>query len=215
MAEKDEREDAAKADAELKNTILDALGKFNARLDALEAAEKSKRDAEEEERKADKARRDAEKEERKELKAKIDALEKELPKSMKEADAEEMADAQAKADSIFQAFGDSAPIPMRNETVPAYRRRVANKLKAHSPGAKDANLMAIHDEVAFSVIEKQIYADALTAANSPAVLPPGQLRMRTRNEHGHVINTFDGTPSAWMDGFAGPQRQFVTEFLGV
>ena len=43
-----------------------------------------------------------------------------------------ISDIQAKAETIFSAFGDSAPRPMMNETANQYLRRNAMKLRSHS-----------------------------------------------------------------------------------
>ena len=55
------------------------------------------------------------------------------------------------------------------------------------------------------MIEKSIYADAMTTAISPADVPAGQLReMVSIDTTGRKITNFVGDPRAWMQGFAGP-----------
>ena len=148
----------------------------------------------------------------------IAALNKQLPKivnmlpaQMSDTDYRALADAQERAESVFVAFGDHAPFPMRNETVPAYRKRLASKLKKHSNDWKGIDLYVVNDDGAFSIAENRIYADAMAAANAPETVPAGQLRMVSRvMPSGHRENTFVGSPHAWMNRFASTRR-YVTK----
>lgn len=203
-----------------------------ARKDADEAEAKKKADAEEDEKKklADKARKDEEDaaakkkaDEDAEAKKKADAVsglatvqadikrvEALLPKQLSDADYAAMADAQARADTVFSAFGGSAPRPLDGETLPAYKRRLAVKLKDHSPIWKAVDLAAIADAVAFGVAETQIYADAMSAALNPVDLPADQLRsIVTTDSTGRKITTYAGRPSAWMSGFSGQRQRLI------
>ena len=164
---------------------------------------------------ADKKRKDAE--ERKmeetakadsEIARRIASIERRLPKQMSDADYSAMAEAQAKADSVYQAFGDAAPRPLLGEDLPAYRRRLASGMKAHSAKLKSVNLGAIKDETAFSFMEDQIYADAMSAALKPVDLPAGQLReIKSRDTTGRQISTFVGEPRTWMASHQGVRRR--------
>jgi hypothetical protein len=89
------------------------------------------------------------------------------------------ADAQAKADSIYQGFGKHAPRPLEGELLMDYRKRLATNLKMHSPRWKTSKLTRLDDET-FGNIEDQIYADAATAAANPTDLDVGELRMVTK-----------------------------------
>lgn len=148
----------------------------------------------------------------------IAALNKQLPKivnmlpaQMSDTDYRALADAQERAESVFVAFGDHAPFPMRNETVNAYRKRLASKLKKHSNNWKGIDLYVVNDDGAFGIAENQIYADAMSAANAPDTVPDGQLRMVSRvMPSGHRENTFVGSPHAWMNRFASTRR-YVTK----
>lgn len=186
------------------------------------AADKARKDAEEkeeEDRKADKARKDAEEEEK--TKAKADAedlrqkladMEGKMPKELSDSDYATMADAQARADEVAQAFGDQAPRPLSGESPLAYRKRLAGKFKSNSAAWKEVDLSLLPD-AAFGIAETQIYADALQVAKSPVTVPPGELRkVQRRLDSGHVVNEYIGQPSAWMNDIAGPTRQYVTAF---
>lgn len=195
--------------------VLAAVGSLHSRMDSIstrmdslempapelktaadEAEEKAKADADEE-----KAKADAEEAE----KAKADAEEKAKEESEAKADEEsgKYADAQAKADSVYSAFGDSAPAPMRGETLMAYRKRLANKLKSHSEAYKDVNIHAIADSTVLAVIEKGIYADAQVAARTPSEVPYGVLQeIKTRDQYTGIQTTsFRGKPDSWMRQF--------------
>lgn len=179
-----------------------AADKAKADADAKEAEEaKAKADADEAEK--EKAKADAE-----ETRKKIADLEAALPKSDSDADYAEMADAQAKADSVYAAFGDRADGPLRGESLLAYRKRLATKLKSHSKNWKSVDLNAL-DASVLAIAETQIYADADHAANHPADLPAGVLRaIEKRNGDGQLIRTFVGDPDAWMGNFKGiPMKQ--------
>jgi 8-oxo-dGTP pyrophosphatase MutT (NUDIX family) len=167
----------AKADAEAGqklDKLLTCVDSLAGRMDAWDAKEKAKADAEAEEKRkagdpdqvaADKAKKDAEAE--KADKARKDAEEKEkadraradaetrdsiqkladaIPKPMSDDELNAMADAQSRADSIWSTFGKSAPRPLPGENLLQYRRRNASALKVHSPAYKDVDLSAIADD---------------------------------------------------------------------
>jgi len=150
------------------------------------------------------------------MQKRMDEFESKLPKEEpKEEDRAAMADAQAKADSVYAAFGDSAPRPLQGETLLAYRKRLAAKMQPHCKAFKDVNLSAC-DATVLNAIEAQIYADAQVAASSPAAVPAGVLMERTTQDAtGRKITTFHGHPSAWTKQFKAPKRNLtrvVTQF---
>lgn len=208
-AEDKERTDKAKKDAD------DKLTEEERKV----AADKAKKDAEEEEKtKADKAKKDAEDEKAKkdseEIRKAVADMAARLPAQMSDADYSALADAQARADSVYLAFGKSAPHPMRGETPLAYRVRLLNGVKEHSPVYKGVALdkVAIADSTTLDAIEPQIYADAEAVARSPLTVADGELRCITKQVGAHIHKTFVGQPAAWMNPMAGPARQFVTKF---
>ena len=134
-------------------------------------------------------------------------------RSLSDADMDEMADAHAKADGVFQAFGGPAPRHLTGETPLAYRRRLLNKFKTHSPQWKDVDLAALDVKVLKGIAEPMIYADAMVASNAP-MLGAGALRLRERrttDATGRMITTFHGDPNIWLNDFKCA-RQRVTGF---
>jgi hypothetical protein len=107
--------------------------------------------------------------------ARLEALLK--PKSDEEHAA--FADAQSRADAVFAGFGTRAPRPLEGEALGDYRRRLATKLKSHSPTWKSIKFSKLDDE-AFAVAEAQVYSDAAGAASNPVDLAAGELREVTK-----------------------------------
>ena len=186
-----------------------------------ERKDAARRDSEEEEeRKADKARKDAaEEEHRKEVAdslrtvaQRIADVEKALPRQRPEMDRVALVDAQAKADKVFHAYGDSAPRPLDGEDLGGYRRRMVGVLKDRTTKWKGVNPGLLVDPAAFGAIEAEVYADALGMANSSASVKPGSMRAVERREGGHVFTEYHGDPTAWMNPIAGP-RHAVTSGL--
>ena len=136
----------------------------------------------------------------------VDALEQST-KPMPEEEAAKMADAQAKADSVYSAFGESAPRPMMGESLLAYKKRLAAKLQPHSARAKAVNIGAIADASVLAMVEETIYADALEVAGKPAEIPAGTLREVSRQDAtGRKITEFQGDVSAWTAPFKAQTR---------
>jgi 8-oxo-dGTP pyrophosphatase MutT (NUDIX family) len=190
----------AKADADLPAQTAADKAKADAEAKEKEEAEaKAKADAEEEETRKEeeaKAKADAE-----ETRKKIADLEARMPKELSDSDYAEMADAQAKADSVFSAFGDAAPRPLRGENLLSYRKRLATQLKTHSPNWKSVDINDL-PAAAVEIAEKQIYADAVAASAHPTDLPAGSLRaIEKKDSNGQLVRTFVGDPNAWMGDF--------------
>lgn len=230
--EEKERKDAdagSKLDKTLSH-ITDSLASMHKRMDTFEekekqredamcAADKSKKDGDDEDAErlaADKAKKDADEKEKEEkakadsdlrtdLQKRIDAVAAMIPKAHGDADYHSLVDAQARADEVFCLFGQRAPIPQQGETPKLYERRVIRTLKEHSPTWKavDPGSAAFADDAVFSAMREQVYADAAKAGNNPSNVTAGQLRMVTKTVGGHIHNTFLGEPRSWMDGFAG------------
>lgn len=169
-------------------------------------AAKLKAEAKEEEAKADAAKRESA------LFDRVAQLEKMLamtasltPKPLTDADHAAMADAQAKADSIYGAFGKQAPRALNGEDILAYKKRLAAPMKQHSAAWKDVDLAGLEASV-FAIAEAAIYADSMEAAIHPSVAPEAGLRAVTRDTGtGHKVTTFYGRPGAWMDDFRAPR----------
>lgn len=106
------------------------------------------------------------------------ALKDGLPMQASHADHAKFADAQARADEAYQAFGKQAPGPMQAETIVAYCRRLLTPLQKYSLRWKDTDLVKIAtDSAAFAVVQNDIYTDSIAAAARPSDLGEGELRM--------------------------------------
>jgi 8-oxo-dGTP pyrophosphatase MutT (NUDIX family) len=199
-ADKKARKDARRATAD----STDAQRADQAKKDAeakAKADAKVKADAEA------KAKADAEEEVRK----RIADVEARLPKQMTDADYAAVADSQVKADRIYLMHGGRASRPMDGETHMAYRRRLANGLKDHSPAWKDIDITPFAgDAKAFANIESQIYADAENAGLHPIAPSEDFLReIISEDVTGRKISSFVGKPQAWMNQFAPNRRRLV------
>ena len=211
--------------------IMDAVSGMGARMDAWEGA-KAKADADEKEtkEKADKAKKDAEmteaeKEEKAEeekrekamadaadMKARLDAIDAKMPKERSDSEVKELADAQARADSVLMAFGKQARGPWNGETGIAYRRAFANELKVHSPAWKDIDLSKLPD-AALANAEADIYKCAADSAMSPATVPEGTLREIKRPDGtGRLRSEFAGDSDVWMNRFKLPVNRRIVGF---
>jgi hypothetical protein len=91
------------------------------------------------------------------------------------------ADAQARADAVFNGFGQRAPRPLEGETIIDYRKRLATKLKGYSSAWKGVKFSQLPEE-AFGIAETQVYADAIAAATNPTDLEAGELRQVTKTD---------------------------------
>ena len=115
------------------------------------------------------------------------------------------ADAQAKADSVYAAFGKSASRPLAGESLLSYRKRMARGLQAYSDAYKDVSLASIKDAKLLAIAEKQIYADALIAAKSPTMYAADQLiEIHEKDRAGRTITKFKGSMEAWLGDFKVP-----------
>lgn len=216
MEEEDRKKaDAAKADAEKCEAKADE-GKDGPHEEddkAKEvAADKARKDSEEE-----KAKADAEEKEREE-RAKADAdiarriadVERKLPRQMTDAEYESMADAQARADSVFAAYGKRAPRPLDGESEVTYRRRLAREIQKNTKGFKSFDFSGLAGK-SFEQIEGMIYADAMEMAAHPEDLAAGELRAITTTEtSGHRVTRFVGK-SSFVNQFKPPVAKLVSE----
>jgi 8-oxo-dGTP pyrophosphatase MutT (NUDIX family) len=193
-AEEKAKEDKAKADAEAEE---------KAKADATAEEEKKKADASNE--KVEDKIADA----LDPIRKRIDEVAAALPKAMSDADRMALTDAQAFADNYYSMLGQRAPRPQDGETVLAYRKRLAKGLREHSPTWKGVDFTVFADD-AFSVAEKQIYADAQAASMNPIDLGEGELReIVTTDTTGRRISSFRGEPRTWMKDFSARPRRLA------
>jgi hypothetical protein len=120
------------------------------------------------------------------------------------------AEAQSRADSVFNGFGQRAPRPLEGENLLDYRKRLATKLKSHSNIWKAVKLSVLPEE-AFGIAETQIYSDAATAAVNPIDLKAGELRMVTKIDPATGVrsNVFYGTES-FVKAMGRPGRRVAS-----
>ena len=141
----------------------------------------------------------------------LNALRGELPKPLNAADRAAFADAQERAQNVFAAWGEDAPYPLLNETLPGYRVRLLGKMQKHSQNWKDVDLgkIAFADSTVIDAAETQIYADAMVASNNRTDLPRGQLvPVQKRDQAGRVITEFKGN-GTFVRRFSRPARRAV------
>lgn len=140
------------------------------------------------------------------LRREIAELKSRIPTELSDAERNEVADAQVKADSVFSAFGKRAPMPLSGEKPLAYRRRMMVQLQEHSPDFKSVDLSAISDPALLAVAEKQIFADAQASASTS--VGAGTLReIRRADATGRLISTFEGDPAVTWAPFQLGKRQ--------
>jgi hypothetical protein len=189
------------------------------------AADKSKKDWDEDEDKAkkDKAKKDAEEKEKADaarkdsdanMKKMIADLEAKIPKQRSDKDFAAIADAQSDWEKVYSGFSKDAPRPWDGETTLAYRRRCAKEMRGHSAIWKDADLDIVAvDPHTFKIAEAAIRADAMAAANDPINIPEDTLveRIHVDRLTGQRRIDFYGSPSAWTNQFKSG-KQYVSRF---
>jgi hypothetical protein len=231
-----EKEEAEKVAADKKKADEEKAKADAAKADADKEAEekakadKAKADAEEEEKKkADKMKAD---EDKKEEEARADSVRKAVEAAtapfktlieeqnkklaaltgavhISDADELSLAQIQARADEVANLFGERAPKHMAGETPIAYRRRMADKYKVHSPDWKDRDMSIVPDAM-LDVAEKAIYADASKKGLDPAEAPAGVLSAHvTKDRTGREITEFRGSKRVWMSQFISAPQELV------
>lgn len=120
------------------------------------------------------------------------------------------ADCQAKADSVYSAFGKSASRPLQGESLTAYRKRMLRGLQAHSDEMKNVNINSIKDDAMLAVVEKRVYADALAASRGTGAIAKGQLiELHKKDRAGRTITEFRGDMEAWLGDFKLPTHRVM------
>ena len=121
-----------------------------------------------------------------------------------------MADAQAKADSVYQAFGKAASRPLQGENLLAYRKRLLRGLQSYSDQYKDIKLAAIADVKLLDIAERQIFTDAMKAARNDAMVGAGQLvPVIEHDATGRRITKFRGDIGVMLEPFTVPAQRVV------
>jgi len=190
-----------------KETAADKAKKYRKDAEEMMAADKRKKDDDNAKKKADAARTDST--EIPALKAQIADLSRQIPKPLSDEDRHLFATHQAKADDVFSAFGKRAPFPLTGEDVLAYRKRLINGLKEHSPRWKDVDVIKL-DAATFANVERDVLHEALSAAMRPADLKEGELRPLIKvDSHTGLRRTEFVGPNSFIAGLKRPPR-YVT-----
>lgn len=212
------KEDAAQCamdDAEEEKEAKEHEAKGEEKEDAADRARKDRRDRMDKRRadaeKAEEDRKDTARKDAASLKDQVDAAVRAHLKDDSPEERDAKADAQIRADSVYRAFNDSAPPPMRGETAAAYDIRLIKGMQKHSAPWKDVDLHVLPD-TARGIARTQIYADAVVASRRVDDLPDGRLIPSTEvTASGHRVTTFRGK-NTFIMGLKRPSMR-VTEFL--
>ena len=140
------------------------------------------------------------------LQAEIAALKKQPTMD----DANAIATAYHRYDSIYQMLGERVPQHMPGESPIAYRRRLADGLRKHTKTWKEH---VLHDAVAgpaFDMIEQSIIDEALAEAKNPTRTDAnaGRLIERTTVQNGKTRTEFYGDSSVAFAPFEAPVMSF-------
>jgi hypothetical protein len=142
------------------------------------------------------------------LRDQLRALESEVNREMRqqgplcESEESAMADAQARADSVYGALGKRAPGPLPGERLAQYRVRLLKPLKSHSKTWSDVDLSAQSGSKNMDLIERQILDDAQVFADSAESYQGDGLQAVSKQDPdtGHRVTTFKG------------RRSFINQF---
>lgn len=144
-----------------------------------------------------------------ELRQRLAAIERRIATPMPEAERNEIAAAQSRADAVECAFGRKHAAPLGHvpgESALDYRRRLLRNYVQFSPKWRGARTEALGNDV-IGAVEETVYADAVAAACDPASYPPGTLHpIRERDESGRMITRYVGDNFTWMQHFMTPSR---------
>ena len=186
--EREEREKAAEIEDKKKKDAAAATETVNANVEELQDS-----------RRADSKR--------------LEALEAEIARLKKQPtmdDANAIATAYHRYDSIYQMLGERVPQHMPGESPIAYRRRLADGLRKHTRQWKEH---VIHDAVAgpaFDMIEQSIVDEALAEAKNPTRTDAnaGRLIERTTTQNGKTRTEFYGDSAVAYAPFEAPVMSF-------
>ena len=201
-------DDAKKADDDDDDKKDDAFPPPKKKDDAA----KAKSDDDDDDKKDDAVKADAVADLRKQIASQQQVIER-LQAAMKPRSDDEhvaFADAQARADAVFAGFGERAPRPLEGETLIDYRKRLATRLKKHSPTWGKVKFSEL-PESAFKIAEDTVYNDATAAAANPVDLEAGELRMVTKIDPttGVRSNVFYGKES-FVKAMGRPGRRVAS-----
>lgn len=148
-----------------------------------------------------------------ELEAKLaDVLAGQKPLTHEDANA--VAAAFHRADSVYQMLGDRTPQILPGERPSAYRRRLADGLRKHTKSFKDERINDSISGRAFDIVEDRIYAEALEEAKNPTLHDSvGILREIVSVNHGKTRREFFGDARAAWEPFMPPVGVKITRIV--
>ena len=106
-----------------------------------------------------------------------------------------LASIQMDADPTYSSLGKKTPSPWLNEDPSAYRRRIATDIKHLSPKWKNVDLHELRGQALFNAAT-EIFADAQKSVADHASYGESLHEVRSRDEAGHTIRKFYGSPEA-------------------
>jgi hypothetical protein len=119
---------------------------------------------------------------------------------------DELGQIHAEAAKASNAWGQDANHPWTRELPDQYRRRAAAPHQQHSKLWKDIDLTELSGKSLQNVVA-HIFQDSHAMAGSNEPWAGGDLReVRRRNDSGHLVKEYYGSPSAWMSQFSGTRR---------
>ncbi|MGO9039043.1 MAG: hypothetical protein ACLQKH_13755 [Steroidobacteraceae bacterium] len=120
--------------------------------------------------------------------------------------------AQSRAEPVYRAFGDTAPPFMGSERLRDYTIRLLTPHLKHSKRWRDKSLEGTTNDAVLTVIEAEVYADAMSEATHPTSFRPGQIRPVSQPDaSGRPITRYVGDQNACWDQFNPPFR-YVRRF---
>jgi hypothetical protein len=126
------------------------------------------------------------------------------------ADANEIAKAWTRWDSLYQSLGDQTPRSYPGEKPRAYLRRLADGVRKYTETFRN---YAFHDSIQsidLQLVTDRIFAEAMANAKSPATFRPGVMREVVTVEHGKTRTEFIGDSRTAFAPFMHPVKFCVT-----
>lgn len=118
---------------------------------------------------------------------------------------DQKAAAKARADTVYQQYGERAPEPLSYETPRQYRTRLAGRLQQHSPRCRAIRLDNIDGPV-FDEVERVIYEEASARAGAENAAAGRLIPIQNRDDAGRKVTRFEGDPMAWLGAFIQPRQ---------
>ncbi len=123
------------------------------------------------------------------------------------SDRDALATAQARADQVYQLFGERALNPVPGESPKAYRIRLARKMQPYSAKCKNIKLDGLpNDQAVLDHIEGLIFADAAKHAGAENLARGRLVPTVTHDYAGRPITSYSGDMDSWLGAFKQPKQ---------